>query len=287
MGQGLHTKCAQICADALGVELERIHISETATDKCANTSPTAASASSDLNGMAVYLAADEIRQRLQPYRQSGVSFEECVQKAYMDRVNLSAYGYYKTPDLSYDWSTNSGRLFNYFTAGVAVSEVEIDVLTGDWQILRSDILMDLGKSLNPAIDIGQIEGAFVQGVGWTLLEESLHFPSSGALFTRGPGNYKIPSFTDIPIDMRVQLYSHSENVRAVHSSKAVGEPPLFLGASAYFAVREAIKAYNTDDDCYLRLDSPATAESIRMVCKDKFTRLSKLPASGSPWVIRA
>jgi xanthine dehydrogenase/oxidase len=150
-------------------------------------------------------------------------------------------------------------------------------------------MMDLGKSLNPAIDIGQIEGAFVQGIGWSLIEESLHL-QNGSLFTRGPGNYKIPSFTDIPIDMRVHLFSESENKRAVHSSKAVGEPPLFLGASAYFAVRDAILSARNSATPFLRLDLPATPESIRMACIDIFTKIAKsipVAAGEKPWAVRA
>jgi xanthine dehydrogenase/oxidase len=186
MGQGLFTKCAQVCAEAFGIPLSQVHTSETATDKVANTSATAASAGSDLNGMAVLRACEQINSRLQPYRQKHPEkgFKEIVGMAYRDRVNLSANGFFATPDLTYDWKTNQGRLFNYFTNGVGVTEVEIDTLTGDFQVLRSDIMMDLGQSLNPAIDIGQIEGAFVQGMGWSTIEETLYFPN-GALFTKG------------------------------------------------------------------------------------------------------
>lgn len=278
MGQGLFTKCSQICADALGIPLKSVHTSETSTDKVANTSPTAASAGSDLNGMAVLDACQQINKRLQPYKEKfpGKEFAEIVRMAYLDRVNLSANGFYKTPDLSYDWNTNSGRLFNYFTFGAAVSEVEIDVLTGDYQVKRTDIIMDLGQSLNPGLDIGQIEGAFIQGMGWCTMEETLHL-SNGALFTKGPGNYKIPGFTDIPVDFRVSLLSDTQNSRAVHSSKAVGEPPLFLGTSVFFAIRDAIRSARKERgyEGYFRFDLPATSERIRMACEDEHTKLAR------------
>lgn len=168
----------------------------------------------------------------------------------------------------------------------------MDILTGDFQILRSDVMMDLGKSLNPGIDIGQIEGAFVQGIGWSTIEESLHF-NNGSLFTRGPGNYKIPGFTDIPIDFRVSLLSNAENPRAVRSSKAVGEPPLFLGSVVYFAIRDAISAARKDAGIteFFRLDTPATPEQIRMACVDDFTLHAKQSVvrkeGEKPWSIRA
>jgi xanthine dehydrogenase/oxidase len=270
---------AQIAADVFKIPVSQVHISETATDKVPNTPPTAASAGSDLNGMAVLDACNQIMERLIPYReeQPNKPLKVYADLAYKDRVNLSANGFYKTPDLSYDWSTNSGRMFNYFTFGVAVSEVEMDSLTGDFQIIRSDILMDLGTSMNPGVDIGQIEGAFVQGAGWSTIEETVFFPN-GHLFTRGPGNYKIPGFTDIPIEFNVKLLSECKNVRAVHSSKAVGEPPLFLGSSVYFALRDAIKSHRESQGLgtgYFRLDAPATPERIRMACEDRFTKLSR------------
>ena len=294
MGQGLYTKCVQVCAEAFGIPINQVHTSETATDKVANTSPTAASAGSDLNGMAVLDACHQINKRLEPYRAKhpNLPFKEIVLMAYRDRVNLSANGFYKTPDLAYEWDTNQGRLFNYFTFGVAISEVEVDTLTGDFQVLRADIMMDLGKSLNPSIDIGQIEGAFVQGMGWTTIEETLYFPN-GAVFTRGPGNYKIPGFTDIPIDFRVSLLADAENPRAVHSSKAVGEPPFFLGTSVFFAIRDAIRAARVgrqNKSEYFRLDAPATPERIRMACLDEFTDVAntvkRMPGE-KDWCVRA
>lgn len=173
------------------------------------------------------------------------SWEKIIQTAYIDQISLSCTGYYRTPELGYDWNTNTGKAFNYYTYGVAVSEVMIDCLTGDHQVLRSDIVMDLGSSLNPAIDVGQIEGGFVQGYGLFVLEEMMYSPT-GFIFTRGPGAYKIPGFGDIPLEFNVSLLKGAPNPRAVYSSKAVGEPPLFLASSALFAIREAVKAARVD-----------------------------------------
>jgi len=277
MGQGLHTKMAQIAAKALGVPMSSVHISETSTDKVANTGPTAASVQSDLNGMAVLDACEQIKKRLAPVYEMypHASFREIALKAHLDRVNLSANGFYSTPNVGYEFGHDgigTGQPFHYFSFGAACSEVEIDCLTGDHQILRTDILMDVGESLNPAIDIGQIEGAFIQGVGWCTLEELVFFPN-GFLFTRGPSTYKIPSFNDIPIDFRVSLLSDAPNSRAIHSSKGVGEPPLFLSASVFFAIKDAIMAARKDTNLegFFNLDCPATCERIRMACEDSFT----------------
>ncbi|KAI8847735.1 molybdopterin binding aldehyde oxidase/xanthine dehydrogenase [Chytridium lagenaria] len=234
MGQGLHTKMIQIAAQAFGNH----------TNTVANTSATAASVLREAN--------------------PGAPWEDVVKKAYFERINLSANG---TPDLTYDWASNTGRMFSYFTYGGACTEVEIDTLTGDHVVLRSDVVMDIGTPINPAIDIGQIEGAFAQGQGWCTIEEPLISPTSGFLFTRGPGGYKIPGFRDIPVDFRVRIVQGSRNARAVHSSKAVGEPPLFMGASVFYAVKEAIKAARENGlTGFFRLDSPATSERIRTSC---------------------
>ncbi|KAK7066585.1 hypothetical protein SK128_003644, partial [Halocaridina rubra] len=194
MGQGLHTKMIQVAARVLKISAEKIFIGETSSDKVPNTSPTAASVSSDLNGMAVKNACEAIYHRLEPFiaKNPKGSWEDWVKAAYFDRISLSATGFYKTPDItSFDFVKQTGNHFNYFTFGAAVSEVEIDCLTGDHSILRTDIVMDVGESLNPAIDIGQIEGAFMQGVGLCTLEE-LRYSPDGELLTRGPGAYKIP-----------------------------------------------------------------------------------------------
>lgn len=188
MGQGLHTKMIQCASRALGVPTERIHIAETSTDKVPNTSATAASSGSDLNGMAVLDACGKLNERLAPFKEKypNDTWNQLIQKAYMARVSLSASGFHATPDIGYDIQTNKGVAFNYFTYGAACSEVEIDCLTGDHQVIRTDIVMDLGSSINPAIDIGQVEGAFMQGYGLFTLEEMVYSPT-GTVFSRGPG----------------------------------------------------------------------------------------------------
>ena len=204
MGQGLHTKMLQIASETLKIDISKVHITETSTDKVPNTPPTAASASSDLNGMAVYNACCVINKRLEGYRKDGRSWEEAVHAAFFDRVSLSSTGFYATPNIGYNMEKNEGRAFAYYTNGAACSVVEIDCLTGDHQVLKTDIVMDVGQPINPAIDIGQIEGAFTQGYGMFVMEQMVHSPS-GVPYTRGPGAYKIPSFNDIPAEFNVTL----------------------------------------------------------------------------------
>jgi xanthine dehydrogenase/oxidase len=274
MGQGLHTKVLQVAASTLKIPMERIHIQETSTDKVPNTSPTAASTGSDLNGAAVLNACNSLMSRLAPYFEQfpNDGWNKWINKAYYDRVSLSAMGFYVTPDIGHDPNTNSGHPFNYFTYGSAVSEVEIDCLTGDHQVIRTDIVMDVGSSINPAIDIGQIEGAFMQGYGLFTLEELIYSPE-GALYSRGPGMYKLPGFADIPAEFNVSLLTGAPNPRAVYSSKAVGEPPLFLASSVFFAIKEAIKAARMEEklEADFILQSPATSARIRMACQDQIT----------------
>ncbi|KAG6445382.1 hypothetical protein O3G_MSEX003918 [Manduca sexta] len=275
MGQGLHTKMIQVASRVLGIDVSKIHISETSTDKVPNTSATAASAGSDLNGMAVLEACQTLVKRLQPFKEKNPNgkWEDWVSAAYVARVSLSATGFHATPDIGYDFKNNIGKPFNYFTFGVACTEVEIDCLSGDHQVIRTDIVMDLGESINPAIDIGQIEGAFIQGYGLFTIEELIYSPT-GTLYSRGPGAYKIPGFGDIPQEFNVSLLKGAPNPRAVYSSKAVGEPPLFLASSAFFAIVEAIRAARADAGVPLefRLDAPATAPRIRMACEDHITK---------------
>lgn len=285
MGQGLHTKTMQVASKVLGIPIDMIHINETATDKVPNTSPTAASTGSDLNGMAVKRACEEICKRLEPIKQKmpNKSWKDWVHSAYLERISLSATGFYATPNIGYNHSTNQGNPFAYFTYGVAASLVEIDCLTGDHSVLKTDIVMDIGESLNPAIDIGQIEGAFAQGYGLFMLEQMIHSPD-GNLLTRGPGAYKLPGFGDMPSEFNVALLRGAPNPRAVFSSKAVGEPPLFLAASVFFAIKEAIKAARVERGLGkgFKLDAPATAERIRMACEDMLTaRVPLLPPEGS------
>jgi xanthine dehydrogenase/oxidase len=302
MGQGLHTKMTMVAAQALGVPLRDVFISETATNTVANTSSTAASASSDLNGYAIFNACEQLNARLAPYREKlgkDATMKQLATAAYFDRVNLSANGFYKTPDIGYTWGANTGQMFFYFTQGVAAAEVEIDTLTGDWTCLRADIKMDVGRSINPAIDYGQIEGAFVQGVGLFTTEELLWFrngPMRGQLATRGPGAYKIPGFRDIPQEFNVGLLKDVkwENLKTIQRSRGVGEPPLFLGSVVFFAIRDALKAArkqwgvvarvvrdvvqdgdgeaDSKEDGLLSLESPATPERIRISCADPIVR---------------
>nr|DBA27333.1 TPA: hypothetical protein GDO54_011493 [Pyxicephalus adspersus] len=276
MGQGLHTKMVQVASRALEIPISKIHISETSTNTVPNTSPTAASVSSDLNGMAIYNACQTLLQRLEPYKKSNPKgpWESWIKAAYEDRVSLSATGFYKTEGIGYDPETNHGNPSNYYSYGVACSEVEIDCLTGDHKNLRTDIVMDVGTSLNPAIDIGQVEGGFVQGLGLFTLEE-LKYSPEGNLYTRGPGMYKIPAFGDIPTEFNVSLLRDCPNSKAIYSSKAVGEPPLFLSASIFFAIKDAITSARAESGINgpFRLDSPATPERIRNACVDQFTKL--------------
>ncbi|XP_042311337.1 LOW QUALITY PROTEIN: xanthine dehydrogenase/oxidase [Sceloporus undulatus] len=291
MGQGLHTKMIQVASRTLGIPTSKIYISETSTNTVPNASPTAASVSADINGMAVLNACQTIVKRLEPIKSANPkgSWEDWVLAAYQDCVSLSATGFYRIPDLDYDPEKNEGNAFAYFSYGVACSEVEIDCLTGDHKNLRTDIVMDVGTSLNPAIDIGQIEGAFVQGVGLFTLEE-LRYSPEGNLYTRGPGMYKIPAFGDIPTEFHVSLLRDCPNKKAIYSSKAVGEPPLFLSASVFYAIKDAIIAARQESGLKdpFRLDSPATPERIRNACVDVFTKMcpSAKPGTFKPWSVR-
>jgi xanthine dehydrogenase/oxidase len=254
MGQGLFTKVIQVAADCFNIPVEMVITSESSTATVANAAPTAGSTGTDMYGMAVMDACHQILDRLKPIREKlpkeTTDWKTLVHQAHMERIDLSAHGFYKIDDSrsGFDWNkqcennSERGHPYNYFTQGVGCAEVEVDCLTGDHKVLRVDILMDVGKSINPAIDIGQIEGAFVQGMGWLTIEElirgtkSLPWIKEGQLFTRGPGAYKIPAFNDVPNDFRVHL-ADTNNRFAVHSSKAIGEPPLFLSASVFFAIK--------------------------------------------------
>ncbi|CAL4993427.1 unnamed protein product [Urochloa decumbens] len=205
---------------------------------------------------------------------------QLVQACYIERVDLSAHGFYVTPDIDFDWTVGKGNPYHYFTYGAAFAEVEIDTLTGDFHTRTVDIVMDLGFSINPAIDIGQIEGAFIQGLGWVALEEikwgddNHKWIRPGHLFTCGPGSYKIPSVNDIPLNFKVSLLKGVPNQKAIHSSKAVGEPPFFLGSSVLFAIKDAIFAARAEEGHlgWFPLDNPATPERIRMACVDSITK---------------
>ena len=245
-----------------------------------------------MNGMAVQKACEELNRRLEPIKQKmpGKSWNEWIVAAYRERIQLSATGFHATPDIGYNYDTNQGNPFSYYTYGVAASLVEIDCLTGDHVPLKTDIVMDLGESINPAIDIGQVEGAFAQGYGLFMMEQMIHSPE-GLLLTRGPGAYKIPGFGDMPTEFNVSLLRGAPNPKAVFSSKAVGEPPLFLAASVFFAVKEAVRAARIERGLSKKftLHAPATAERIRMACEDHLTeKVAELPPEGSfrPWGIQ-
>ncbi|XP_068339834.1 xanthine dehydrogenase 1-like [Pyrus communis] len=279
MGQGLHTKVAQVAASAFNIPLSSVFISETSTDKVPNASPTSASASSDMYGAAVLDACEKIKARMKPIasQQNFSSFAELASACYVERIDLSAHGFYITPENDFDWTTGKGNPFNYFTYGAAFAEVEIDTLTGDFHTRVANVFLDLGYSLNPAIDVGQIEGAFVQGLGWVALEElkwgdpAHKWISPGCLYTSGPGNYKIPSINDVPFKFSVSLLKGHPNVKAIHSSKAVGEPPFFLASAVFFAIKDAIIAARAEvgSNEWFPLDNPATPERIRMACLDE------------------
>ncbi|KAM1415457.1 hypothetical protein ACFX2I_007105 [Malus domestica] len=279
MGQGLHTKVAQVAASAFNIPLSSVFISETSTDKVPNASPTAASASSDMYGAAVLDACEKIKARMKPIasQQNFSSFAELASACYVERIDLSAHGFYITPEIDFDWTTGKGNPFNYFTYGAAFAEVEIDTLTGDFHTRAANVFLDLGYSLNPAIDVGQIEGAFVQGLGWVALEElkwgdpAHKWISPGCLYTSGPGSYKIPSINDVPFKFSISLLKGHPNVKAIHSSKAVGEPPFFLASAVFFAIKDAIIAARAEvgSNEWFPLDNPATPERIRMGCLDE------------------
>lgn len=284
MGQGLNTKVSQIVADAFQIDFERIKITKTTTEKVPNTSATAASSGSDLNGMAALNAAEKLKDRLVDFAASQwevdkeqvtfhanevqigeerLSFDAFIKKAYMARVQLSATGFYKTPDIHWDRAAGKGRPFYYFAYGAACSEISIDTLTGEYRIERTDILHDVGRSLNPALDKGQVEGAFIQGMGWLTTEE-LWWDDAGRLRTHAPSTYKIPLASDRPRIFNVNLADWSENRElTIKRSKAVGEPPFMLGISVLEALSMAVASVADYRECP-RLDTPATPERILM-----------------------
>ena len=287
MGQGLYVKVAQVVADVFGIGLDRVKITATATDKVPNTSATAASSGSDLNGMAALDAARQIRDRLAAFAaevfgipasqivfennsvrvgDTVLTFAELAKKAWFARISLSAAGFYRTPKIHYDRASHQGRPFLYYAWGAAVSEVIIDTLTGENRCLRADILHDCGKSLNPAIDLGQIEGGFVQGMGWLTTEE-LVFNDKGVLQTHAPSTYKIPTASDRPDVLNINFWHEANREETIHRSKAVGEPPLMLAISVFSALTQAVAAVG-DYRVMPDLDAPATPERILMAVDD-------------------
>ena len=282
MGQGLYTKIAQVVAAELGLPLESIEVTSTRTDKVPNTSPTAASSGTDLNGQAARNAVLTIKQRLidhlvatyqadaeaiifndglVSWPSHSLAFAELTQEAYMARISMSATGYYRTPKIHYDRQKAKGNPFFYFSCGASVSEVEVDTFTGTYTVARVDILHDVGESINPAIDVGQIEGGFIQGMGWLTTEE-LVWGQDGRLQTNGGASYKIPAVGDTPKQFNVALLKNSKNHEAtIYHSKAVGEPPLMHGISVWSALRDAIWAAG-DEQTNPQLNTPATPERV-------------------------
>ncbi|MGB3539921.1 MAG: xanthine dehydrogenase molybdopterin binding subunit, partial [Mesorhizobium sp.] len=284
MGQGLHMKVAQVVAEEFQIDIERVKITATTTGKVPNTSPTAASSGADLNGMAAQNAARQIKDRLIDFAaethqvpkdqvvflpnrvrigNQEISFNDLVLQAYTARVQLSAAGFYKTPKIHWDRAKGMGHAFYYFAYGAACSEVSVDTLTGEYVVERTDILHDAGRSLNPAIDLGQVEGGFIQGMGWLTTEE-LWWDGKGRLRTHAPSTYKIPLASDRPKIFNVALTDWSEAYEpTVHRSKAVGEPPLPLGLSVLHALADAVASVADHKVCP-RLDAPATPERVLM-----------------------
>jgi xanthine dehydrogenase molybdopterin-binding subunit B len=291
MGQGLNTKIHGIASSEFGISPQFIKISSTNTSKVPNTSATAASSGSDLNGMAVKNAIDTLKSRLAEvaanvlnvklstdsiqnhqivflenevfsslHPNTKITFAELVKKAYLSQVSLSATGFYKTPGIFFDRETGKGNPFFYYAYGMAVSEVEIDTLTGETNLLRSDILHDVGDSLNEEIDIGQIEGGFIQGVGWVTTEE-IKWDKSGNLLTHSPDTYKIPTVNDIPLIFNVALLKSHPNEGTIRKSKAVGEPPLMLAFSVWLAIKDAVSAVG-NHEFEPQFSLPATAEVV-------------------------
>jgi xanthine dehydrogenase large subunit len=287
MGQGLNTKIAQIVADAFQVDFDRVKITKTTTEKVPNTSATAASSGSDLNGMAALDGAEQIKARLVKFAADSrgvaedqvhflpntirigdelVPFNTLVKEAYMARVHLSAAGFYKTPKIHWDRAAGKGRPFFYYAYGASCSEVSIDTLTGEYTVDRTDILHDVGRSLNPILDKGQVEGAFIQGMGWLTTEE-LWWDDAGRLRTHAPSTYKIPLASDRPREFNVELAEWSVNKeRTIKRSKAVGEPPFMLGISVFEALSMAVASVADYRECP-RLDAPATPERVLLACE--------------------
>ena len=286
MGQGLHTKMLAICAHTLGVKIDQIRMMNTATDKVPNTSATAASSGSDLNGQAVAQACEIIKERLRnvaadllkcpqdqaarlefvdgivmdPLTATQIGFNEVVGEAYIRQISLSSTGFYRTPNIHYDRQKGHGKPFHYYAYGGAILEVEVNGLTGEYRVIKTDILHDVGRSLVPSIDIGQVEGGFIQGLGW-LTREELVVSAQGEFKTHSPDTYKVPSLGDAPLHFKVNLLSKADQHNVIHGSKAVGEPPFLLAIGILSALRHAIASYNEAKQVEA-LPIPCTPEAV-------------------------
>jgi len=286
MGQGLNTKMAQVCADGLGIDLSYVRVTGTDTQKVPNASATSASSGADINGAAIMNATAQMRARLAPVAANmlgckdtevnfansmahgggkSVEWTAVAKQAWLDRVGLSVAGFYMTPEIKYDFATLTGHAFYYYCYGASVSEVEIDTRTGEWWLKAVDIVHDAGKSINPAIDKGQIEGGYVQGMGWLTMEECI-WDKKGKFLTHGPSTYKIPVAGDIPEHFNVTLFDGSNLKPTPFNSKAVGEPPLMLALSTFFALRDAVSA-SANHQTVVHMSAPATPEKILMSCE--------------------
>ncbi len=286
MGQGLNTKMAQVCADGLGISTRRVRVTGTDTQKVPNASATSASSGADINGAAIMNATLQMRERLKPVAAGllgceahevtfaadhahgggkSVDWPTVAKQAWLERVGLSVTGFYMTPEIKYDFTTLNGRAFYYYCYGAAVTEVEIDTRTGEWWLKAVDIVHDAGKSINPAIDKGQIEGAYVQGMGWLTMEECI-WDKKGKLLTHGPSTYKIPVAGDVPEHLKITLFDNHNLKPTPFQSKAVGEPPLMLALSSYFALRDAVSA-SADHKTVVHMNAPATPERILLACE--------------------
>ncbi|WP_297723605.1 xanthine dehydrogenase molybdopterin binding subunit [Limnohabitans sp. Rim8] len=286
MGQGLNTKMAQVCADGLGISTQWVRVTGTDTQKVPNASATSASSGADINGGAIMNATAQMRARLQPVAAGmlgcdaaevsfangqahgggkSVDWAAMVKQAWLERVGLSVTGFYMTPEIKYDFTTLNGRAFYYYCYGAAVTEVEIDTRTGEWWLKAVDIVHDVGNSINPAIDKGQIEGAYVQGMGWLTMEECI-WDKKGKLLTHGPSTYKIPVAGDVPEHLKISFFENHNIKPTPFNSKAVGEPPLMLALSSYFALRDAVSA-SAHHKTVVHMNAPATPERILMACE--------------------
>ncbi|KAM6178134.1 aldehyde oxidase 2 [Rhynchocyon petersi] len=290
LGQGIHTKMLQVASRELKIPMSHMHICETSTATVPNTVATAASIGSDVNGKAVQNACQVLLKRLEPIMKNNPegTWEDWIETAFEQRISLSATGYFRGYKAFMDWEKGEGDPFPYYVYGAACSEVEIDCLTGAHKKIRTDIVMDACCSLNPAIDIGQIEGAFIQGMGLYTTEE-LKYSAEGVLYSRGPDEYKIPTITDIPEEFNVSLLPSSQTPLTIYSSKGVGESGMFLGSSVFFAIADAVATAHRERGIAedFTVKSPATPEWVRMACADRFTEMIPRdePKTFKPWSI--
>lgn len=288
MGQGVHTKMIQVVSRELKMPMANVHLRGTSTETVPNANVSGGSVVADLNGLAVKDACQTLLKRLEPIisKNPKGTWKEWAQAAFDQSISLSAIGYFRGYDADMDWEKGKGHPFEYFVYGAACSEVEIDCLTGNHKNIRTDIVMDVGRSINPALDLGQVEGAFIQGMGLYTSEE-LKYGPQGALYTRGPDQYKIPAVCDVPAELHVFFLPPSKNSNTLYSSKGLGESGVFLGCSVLFAIWDAVSAARRERGLpgTLALSCPLTPEKIRMACEDRFTKMIPRDTPGSyvPW----